>query len=94
MSYEDLGSELRPPLINQYMNIYQETAKIVRQAMTQLDEVQEEGEEQVQLEDLSKGARACTGRSAQRSGQRTFAKQAGPEMTRVQKWRRMIEKTK
>ena len=58
---KDLGSKLRPPLIDQFMKIYKEevvefedTANIVTQAMIQLDEVLEEGEEQAQHKDLSK----------------------------------------
>ena len=60
MSNKDLGSELRAPLINQYMRIYQEeaeefgdTAEAVAQAMARLDEVRAEGVEQVHHKDLS-----------------------------------------
>ena len=54
-SYKDLGSKLRPPLINQYIKICQEDvmefedrAKVVTLAMTWLDKAQEEGENQAQ----------------------------------------------
>ena len=53
MINKDFGSKLRLPLIDQFMKIYQEevvefedTAEVATQAMTQLDKVQEEGEEQ------------------------------------------------
>ena len=49
MINKDLGSKLRPPLIDQFMKIYKEevvefddTAEVATQAMTQLDQVQEE----------------------------------------------------
>ena len=67
MNNKDLGRELSPPLIDQWMKIYQDegvefknAAKVVTQTMTQLDEVQEELEEQAQRKDLRKGARKGT----------------------------------
>ena len=67
MNNKDLGRELSPPLIDQWMKIYQDegvefknAAKVVTQAMTQLDKVQKELEEQAQRKDLRKGARKGT----------------------------------
>ena len=89
MSNEDLGSELRAPLIDQSMRIYQEepkefgdTSEAVIQVMAGLDEVHAEGKEQARHKNLSKGARTRTGGAAAQAGKRTSNEQAAHEMAR------------
>ena len=78
MSNEALSNDFGTPLIEQYITIYheevvdfEEAAEEVKQAMTQLDELQEEEEEQAQREGLGGGARACKELTGAKSAQQS-----------------------
>ena len=77
---ESVGNNLRAPLIDQYRIIYHgevvdfyETAEEMTQAMTLLDELQEEEEAQAQRKDLRGGARARKELIEARAGQKSPA---------------------